>query len=429
MKKNKKNAFTLVELLAVIVILAVILVIAVPQVLDVIESSKKGSIESTVKLIANTAEKKYAEMLINGETVTDTLNCSEVVELSTSDYTNCTVSFDNEGKASVTVTGIGKFEGYVCTNGTKENANCIKGEESNIINENAISYIENLYNTAASENGLVKDDTEDENIRYAGSNDVVKNYVSFDGEVWRIIGIVDGKVKLVKEESIGSYSWDSSASDMNTGRGYNIWETIEGQTKADGTTKADLNILLNEGYYGGNYPSTCYGGRSNATKTCPTATINSTLKTMVDENAVWYLGGHNTPGIQPKEMYGYERGTTVYSGHTDIAKTEWTGPVGLIYPSDYGYAADRTKCIETLVDYDNTTCKENNWLYKNSYYWTQSPYSSSSNIVFLVSSSGIVDSNYAFNAYGVVPAVYLKSNILIESGDGSSSNPYILKAS
>ena len=127
----KKNAFTLVELLAVIVILAVILVIAVPQVLDVIESSKKGSIESTVKLIANTAEKKYAEMLINGEAVTNTLNCNEVVELSTNDYSNCTVSFDSTGKASVTVTGIGKFEGYTCTNGTKENANCTKGEVIN----------------------------------------------------------------------------------------------------------------------------------------------------------------------------------------------------------------------------------------------------------------------------------------------------------
>ena len=423
----KKNAFTLVELLAVIVILAVILVIAVPQVLDVIESSKKGSIESTVKLIANTAEKKYAEMLISGETVTGTLNCSEVVELSTSDYSNCTVSFDSTGKASVTVTGIGKFEGYVCTNGTKENANCTKGEVSST--NNMVSYIENLYNTKATENGLVKDDTDDQNIRYAGSNEVVKNYVSFDGDVWRIIGIVDGKVKLVKNDSIGTYSWDSSASDMNDGYGYNIWETKDGKTKGDGTTKADLNILLNDGFYGGAYPSQCYGGRNNTIKECPTATINSTLKSMVDENAVWYLGGHNSLDIQPKNMYEYERGTKVYSGHTDIAKTEWTGPVGLIYPSDYGYAADRTQCTEKLYYYDNATCTENNWLYKNSNYRIMSPYSSNSSSVFNVSGSGHVHSNYAYNAYGVWPAIYLKSNILIENGDGSSSNPYILKAS
>ena len=423
----KKNAFTLVELLAVIVILAVILVIAVPQVLDVIETSTKGSIESTVKLIANTAEKKYAEMLINGETVTNTLNCNEVVELSTNDYSNCTVSFDSTGKASVTVTGIGKFEGYTCTNGTKENANCTKGEVSST--NNMVSYIENLYNTAASENGLVKDDTDDQNIRYSGSNEVVKNYVSFDGDVWRIIGIVDGKVKLVKNDSIGTYSWDSSPSNMNTGNGYNIWETKEGKTKGDGTTKADLNILLNDGFYGGAYPSECYGGQNNTIKACPTVYINSTLKRMVDENAVWYLGGHNSSSIQPKEMYEYERGTTIYSGHTDIAKTEWTGPVGLIYPSDYGYATDRTHCTETLNNYANATCTSNNWLYKNSNYRIMSPTSGNSSLVFYVYGSGSVSYSPAYYAHGVWPAIYLKSNILIESGDGSSSNPYILKAS
>ena len=440
----KKNAFTLVELLAVIVILAVILVIAVPQVLDTITSSKKGSIESTVKLIANTAEKKYAEMLINGETVTNTLNCNEVVELSTSDYTNCTVSFDSTGKASVTVTGIGKFEGYVCTNGTKENANCTKGEVSST--NNMISYIENLYNTAASENGLVKDDTDDQNIRYAGSDEVVKNYVSFDGEIWRIIGIVDGKVKLVKNESIGSYSWDSSAPDMNNGYGYNIWETKDGKTKGDGTTKADLNILLNDGYYGGSYPSECYGGRNNTIKDCPTEYINSTLKNMVDENAIWYLGGQgysnpSTPpyGLPTLDSYNNERGTKVYSGYTNIAKTEWIGPVGLIYPSDYGYASTDSECrsnlragftyIDGTWNYSNAKCKNNNWLYKSSYYWTTSPNSGHSYGVFCVVSSGSVTSYHAYSACGVWPALYLKSNILIESGDGSSSNPYILKAS
>ena len=425
----KKNAFTLIELLAVIVILAVILVIAVPQVLDVIETSTKGSIDISVKNIAKAAEMKYAEMVVAGESINGSINCSEVVNISTSDYSNCTITFDENGKASVTVTGIGKFEGYTCTNGTKENANCIKGEVNNIINENAISYIENLYNTKASENGLVKDDTIDENIRYAGSNDKVKNYVSFDGEIWRIIGIVDGKVKLVKDESIGTYSYDTSASYKNGGFGYNIWETKEGKTKEDGTTKADLNILLNDGYYNGNYPSTCYGGQSNTEKECPTITINLTLKDMVDESALWYLGGPNSYIVQPSAMYAYERGTTIYSGHTNIAKTEWVGAIGLIYPSDYGYAADRTVCTEILDDYNSTTCKNNNWLYKKSIYWTMSPYSGFSSYVSFVTGVGNVYHDIACFTYGVWPSVYLKSNILIESGDGSSSNPYILKAS
>ena len=361
------------------------------------------------------------------------------------------------GDKNITLYGIDTFEdpGYIAStlDGekleakiTKETINNEDGSYTNIIyytvtysgktkqierrvtiQNNLKKYIEYLYNSAASENGLVKDDTIDTNIRYAGSDEDVKNYVSFDGDVWRIIGIVDGKVKLVKEESIGSYSWDSSASDMNSGYGYNIWETKEGKTKGDGTTKADLNILLNEGYYGGSYPSTCYGGSSNTTKACPTSTINPTLKSMVDENAIWYLGGHSTVSVQPKDMYEYERETTVYSGHTDIAKTEWTGAVGLIYPSDYGYAADRTQCTETLYNYDNTTCKNNNWLYKNSYYWTLSPNSGSGTNVFIVSSSGFANGILlASNAYGVWPAIYLKSNVVIKSGTGTSTDPYIL---
>ena len=442
MKKNKKNAFTLVELLAVIVILAVILVIAVPQVLDVIESSKKGSIDISVKNIAKAAEMKYAEMVVAGESINGSINCSEVVNISTSDYSNCTVTFDENGKASVTVTGIGKFEGYVCTNGTKENANCIKGEVSST--NNMVSYIENLYNTAASENGLVKDDTDDQNIRYAGSDEDVKNYVSFDGDVWRIIGIVDGKVKLVKNDSIGTYSWDSSASDMNNGYGYNIWETIEGKTKADGTTKADLNILLNEGYYGGTYPSTCYAGQNNTTIECPTEYINLALKSMVDENAIWYLGGqeYSSPNVSPYGLptltsYENERVTAVYSEYTDIAKTKWTGPVALTYLSDYGYASTDSECRINIraglidnngtINYDNSKCKNNNWLFKSNNYWTISPNLINSNVIFRIVNKGVGSYYYSYSPHVIYPSVYLKSNVVIKSGTGTSADPYILK--
>ena len=121
--KNKK-AFTLVELLAVIVILAVILVIAVPQVLDVIDTTKVGSLESSAKLIANSAEKKYAEFLALGKD-TSTIQCSDVTKLNDRDYGTCTVSFDENGKATVSIKGKdnGKFEGLKCE-GTKDNMIC-----------------------------------------------------------------------------------------------------------------------------------------------------------------------------------------------------------------------------------------------------------------------------------------------------------------
>ena len=403
-----KKGFTLVEVLAIIAVLGIILITVVPNIGGSIEKKKEEEYKKIINVIENAAKTYYS---YNPNITSVTIETLLKENLITTDLINPVNDEKITGCVNVTTDedGIKQF---------------IFSDKCNVL---LSTHIENLYNTAATENGLVKDDTIDENIRYAGSDEDVKNYVSFDGDVWRIIGIVDGKVKLVKEKSIGGYSYDSSASDNNNGKGYNIWETKEGKTKEDGTTKADINILLNEGYYGGTYPSECYGGSSNATTACPTTYINARLKEMVDENAVWYLGGHNSYSVQPKDMYEYERGTTVYSGHTEISKTEWTGPIGLIYLSDYGYATDRTQCTETLWNYNNTTCTSNNWLYKNSYYWTQSPDSGHSTNVFNVYPFGLVSNDYTYYAFGVWPAVYLKSNVLIENGDGSSGNPYILK--
>ena len=122
---KKKKGFTLVELLAVIVILAVILVIAVPQIMSVIESARKGSIESTAKLIAEGAEREYTNRKILGKDTN--IECSDVSSMNSNDYGTCVITFDNTGKATVKVTGKGKFEGYTC-NGNSTNMECIKGE-------------------------------------------------------------------------------------------------------------------------------------------------------------------------------------------------------------------------------------------------------------------------------------------------------------
>ena len=125
---KKKKGFTLVELLAVIVILAVILVIAVPQIMSVIESARKGSIESTAKLIAEGAEREYTNRKTLGKD-TNNIECSDVSSMNSNDYGSCVITFDNAGKATVKVTGKGKFEGYTC-NGNSTNMECVKGEIS-----------------------------------------------------------------------------------------------------------------------------------------------------------------------------------------------------------------------------------------------------------------------------------------------------------
>ncbi len=127
MKKSYNKAFTLVELLAVIVILAIILVIAVPKIMDVISSSKKSTLETSVKMIASTAEKTKMQNTILGKEDA-TITCDSVAKLSSSDYENCSIKFDGN-TAKVTVKGKGKFEGLTVCKGTKNEATATSSEE------------------------------------------------------------------------------------------------------------------------------------------------------------------------------------------------------------------------------------------------------------------------------------------------------------
>ena len=117
--RKKRNAFTLIELLAVIVILAVILVISIPRILDVIETSKKDSFKTSAQLIADSAEKKYVENKLNN--IDEEITCENVSKLSKEDYESCKITFDNEGNAKVTIEGKGKFKDLAICNGTKTN--------------------------------------------------------------------------------------------------------------------------------------------------------------------------------------------------------------------------------------------------------------------------------------------------------------------
>ena len=117
---KKKKGFTLVELLAVIVILAVILIIAMPKISDVIKNSKESSLETTAKLIASQAEKKYTENQVLDNS--STIKCSDVAKISNADYESCNITFDSKGNAKVTIVGRGKFEGLQVIDGTKDSA-------------------------------------------------------------------------------------------------------------------------------------------------------------------------------------------------------------------------------------------------------------------------------------------------------------------
>ena len=422
--RKKKNAFTLIELLAVIVILAVILVIAIPRILDVIETSKKDSFKNSAQLIADNAEKKKVSDKLLGKA--EEITCKDVAKINDEDYASCIITFDSDGIAKVSITGKGKFDGLKITNGTKENAE-VKEITKPTYGMKATEYITNLLEYDGE--GLKKDNTPDQNIRYYGSNP--NNYVRFNNELWRIIGVFGNNVKLIRSESLGDLSWDSSASSVNGGWGVNEW------------SQADLQVYLNKMYYGGT-SVTCYGSTNNSTTTCPTGTIDETSKSLIDYHT-WNTGGaggvEGTAKTDTLAFYNTERGNQTgkisnggrYCNDTVERTTTWPGYIGLPYTTDYAYASSENICETNMVKQDSSNayiCKNNNWMFKIIWYWTLSPFahSGSSRDVLGVGSDGYVYNFYAADGGAVFPAIYLKSNILIESGKGTSSDPYILKA-
>ena len=251
--------------------------------------------------------------------------------------------------------------------------------------------------------------------RYEGKDP--NNYIWFNNELWRIIGVFDeathgvsgqNLVKIIKVDSIGGLAWHKS----NT----NDW------------TASSLMNLLNGAYYnsqngtGGEY---CYGYSTTVGANCDyTETgINDTYRPMI-ENVTWYLGGHSTNGATADTFYTAERGTTVYSGRPTTA----TGYIGLMYPSDYGYSVLSSSCARTtnLSSYNKATCAGQSWLYVQGYEWTITPRSSTSSNVFYVYNNGYLNLYIANNGYSVRPVLYLDSSVYVIDGNGSISDPYII---
>ena len=326
-------------------------------------------------------------------------------------------------------------------------------------------------------------DDPDKNIRYIGANP--NNYVYFNCsdysnqsdstcEKWRIIGVFknmtkeDGTkedlAKIIRDDRLNNtdMGWDLKKNGVGTSIDYgsNDWTdsqlmmmlnptdylksgyTIDNNIVKDSKGQA---IYQNMGsYYNGTSGCKPAAIASGADFTCTSIDFTSTgLKNDSTRNAiesvVWNLGGtanyYDSSNGLASHWYGYERGTTVYSGHA----TTWTGKIGLMYPSDYGYATaggstmDRAACLaKEMYNCDGSgvsDCKNNDYLYKSDYnQWTLTPISSNTRRVFSVDSSGNVrDRDAGYGSNSVSPVAFLKSNILISSGDGSSTTPYNLK--
>lgn len=251
------------------------------------------------------------------------------------------------------------------------------------------SYAE-YYTTAYNE--TIQYSTYDEALEVAVSDgylikDNVNNYVCFGSDavtcpsdnLYRIIGVFGDEVKLIKATSYGSYAWDA---DYN-----NTW---------DATTKPEIRNTLNNIYYN---------------------TLSSIWQNKIATHA-YKVGGMGESNVYeiPKTAYAYEVGSNS-SSTTDTMK------IGLMYASDFVYAASNDYWTESLESYDSAI--SDNWMYLMEYEWTISRISDYPYAAFAVHLSGgvSIDIMVDLSNIAVRPSFYLNSSVNYVSGSGTSADP------
>ena len=281
--------------------------------------------------------------------------------------------------------------------------------------------------------------------RYYGPSP--NNYICLDMEggstcpdkhLYRIIGSIyeenAGKnlLKVIKatpltDGTTSTFGWDYKVTN-GSGSSDNIWATItNGNYSNSLTSGASLMKLLNSGAWWNGTSGSYYNFSSKATNVDFTNYKLSDKAKSYISTSRYYLGGYSTSYITTNEMYGYERGTRRKDGNRPLY---WDGYVGLMYASDYGYAAGNS-CVNgtRLLDYE-VECRNNDWLYiSNTDQWLMVPNSINFGLVFYVGSSGYIYDSSDFGIYidrSVRPVFYLTPSASITSGTGTLTDPYIL---
>ena len=242
----------------------------------------------------------------------------------------------------------------------------------------------------------------DNSYRYAGASESVNNYVCFGSNVtpcptdnlYRIIGVFDTqvgenqteqRVKLIKSTSVGNKVWDSNNK--------NTWST------------SSLNTYLNNDFLN---------------------TFEVGTKGKIADTT-WKVGGNSYTKIRdvvPSVAYQNEIVNPVPGSTSSNGETESSAKVGLIYASDYGFAAAPSAWISTLYDYDGEAIKSANWMYLGAYEWTISRNADGSISAFIVTYPGSVSgNNVGGDAYAVRPVFSLTSSVNYVSGSGTAADP------
>ena len=295
-----------------------------------------------------------------------------------------------------------KEEGYVLDE-SKSYCGVTGGNDSNI---KVFVTEDGLYEVKHDDVTEINEGFKTTEYRYAGKDP--NNYIKFNDEEWRIIGLVnvmtdektvEQRVKIIRKDSIGSYSWNSTAT--------NDW------------TSSALMKMLNEIYYA-SAKGDCYIKEDNVAKqkTCDFTEkttnvkgINKISRLMIDEDIIWNIGGVDINNND--DYYAQERKLNQTEWKKENSKDVEFHSIGLMYPSDYAYSLN---------------AGNDSWVSVSSYYWTIVPNVYNDNSVVSIQNDGQIVTLWVIHSTGTLPTLYLKTNVKIlnDDTDGSITNSYKL---
>ena len=286
--------------------------------------------------------------------------------------------------------------------------------------------------------------------RYRGASP--KNYVTFNGETWRILGVfptddgtgkIENRIKLIKDQSIGEYKWDDGTIAYNYTKNDNLMLLQDkNKLKVKYLEKKNKNNFIDLAIAEPAKSALNNWARPASLNTYLNKTylnaLSTTSQNMIGDTKYYLGGGGNNSNFNSSvDFYSYERkikNTKSNEFYYDKNPNSWVGKLGLMYVSDYGYASDNCE-TKALNDYNNSNdlriCNNTNWLFNlKKLEATVTQYSNTSTSIHYIADNGIVVSTYqASLAQTVVrPTLYLKSEVRIIDGDGTSTNPYILSS-
>ena len=309
----------------------------------------------------------------------------------------------------------------VCTNGDNL-ATCIS-----TLGTQGKSDITKIYHHDAS----LSNGAGDNSYRYAGASESVNNFVCFGStespcptdNLYRIIGVFGNNVKLIK------YDYATSALLGTDGDYYGQY--TNGNSKYKGNNYANI-----ASYYWNNSTQTNTWSESLLNKT----NLNTNFITNIGSEwankiatIMWKVGGNTWANVEntvPATAYQNEIVNPVTTNTTDNS-TGYSEKIGLMYVSDYGFAAEPSAWTRKLSydsgnGYSNAAVTSVNWMYMGLYDWTISRNADHSNFAFDVNPVGMVYGDLVYNNNAVRPSFNLESSTTYVSGSGSASDPILI---